>query len=207
VYAVPDRRLLAVALGCAAMVLTSCSSAPPVAEKGFNGSRLSTPYVVPATPLRDTDGAAYSLTEQTTKPVTLVFFGFTNCPDICNLVMANIAQSLVRLDEEDRDEVDVVFVTTDPARDDEQALRRYLDAFDDSFIGLTGKLDDIVGIGDAFHVFMEQEDKLPTGGYNVTHTTHVFAVDDADEVPLLWSRETSPAQLAADLHQLLHPKS
>jgi len=204
---VPDRRRLAAALACAGLLRTACANAPSVTEDGFNGSQPSDPYVAPATALRDTDGASYSLTKQTTKPVTLVFFGFTNCPDICNMVMANIAQSLLRLDEDDRDDVDVVFVTTDPARDDEQALRRYLDAFDDSFIGLTGRLDDIVDIATSFHVFMEREEKLPTGGYDVTHTTHVFAVDSADEVPVLWSRETSPAQLAADLHLLLHPTS
>jgi protein SCO1/2 len=206
VYAVRDRRLAA-ALVCAAFALTACAKAPSVAEDGFNGSEPSNPYDAPATQLRDTDGTAYSLTEQTTKPVTLVFFGFTNCPDICNMVMANITQSLLRLDEDDRDDVDVVFVTTDPARDDGPTLRRYLDAYDDGFIGLTGKLDDLVTVGDAFHVFMEREAKLPTGGYDVTHTTHVFAVDSSDQVPVLWSRETTPAQLAADLHLLLHPKS
>ena len=73
----PDRRRPGagrawVGLACAALVLTACSSAPPVAEEGYNGSQPSTPYAVPATQLRDTDGAAYSLTEQTTKPVTLV---------------------------------------------------------------------------------------------------------------------------------------
>jgi protein SCO1/2 len=203
---VPDRRRLAAALACAALLLTGCAKAPSVAQEGFNGSEPSKPYAVPATQLRDTDGAAYSLTKQTTKPVTLVFFGFTNCPDICSMVMANITQSLLRLDKDDRNQVDVVFVTTDPARDDEKTLRRYLDAFDKGFIGLTGKLGDIVGVATAFHVFMEREAKLPTGGYDVTHTTHVFAVDSADEIPVLWSRETSPAQLAADLHLLLHPQ-
>lgn len=202
----PDRQRLAAALAAAALVLTACSEAPPVADGAFNGSLPSKAYDVPATPLRDTDGAAYSLTKQTTKPVTLVFFGFTNCPDICNLVMANITSGLLRLDEDDRDEVDVVFVTTDPARDDEQTLRRYLDAFNDRFIGLTGRLDDIVGIGEAFKVYMKREPKLPTGGYNVTHTTHFFAVDANDQVPVLWSADTTPAQLAADLHKFLHPQ-
>ena len=203
----PDRRRLAAALACAALVLSACSESPSAADGSFNGSRPSTAYAAPATALRDTDGAAYSLTEQTTKPVTLVFFGFTNCPDICNLVMANITSGLLRLDEQDREKVDVVFVTTDPARDDEPALRRYLDAFNDRFIGLTGSLDDIVDIGTAFKVYMKREPKLPTGGYNVSHTTHFFAVDAHDQVPVLWSADTTPAQLADDLHLLLHPQS
>jgi protein SCO1 len=203
---VRERPLLGVLLASAALVLTACSEAPPAPDGAFNGSQPSTAYAVPGTQLRDADGAAYSLVEQTTKPVTLVFFGFTNCPDICNLVMANIASGLLRLDEDDRDDVDVVFVTTDPARDDGPTLRRYLDAFNDRFIGLTGPLDDIVDIGEAFHVFMKREPKLPTGGYNVSHTTHYFAVDGNDQVPVLWSADTTPAQLAADLHKLLHPQ-
>ena len=58
----------------------------------------------------------------------MVFFGYTNCPDICRAVMANLASALTRLDEADRDDVEVVFVTTDPARDTAPVLRSYLDA-------------------------------------------------------------------------------
>ena len=71
----------------------------PAAEGGYHGAVLEQPYVVPETPLTDTDGEPYSLAADTDKPLTLVFFGYTHCPDICQVVMANLASALTRLDE------------------------------------------------------------------------------------------------------------
>ena len=125
-------------------VLTGCSNGEP--EVGdFNGAVLDQPYTVPDADLTDTGGEPYSLAADTDKPLTLVFFGYTHCPDICQTVMANVAAGLTRLDEAEREQVEVVFVTTDPARDDEQALRTYLDRFDPTFLGLTGDLATITG--------------------------------------------------------------
>lgn len=185
-----------------AVLLTGCAKSD-LATQGFNGSELKDAWTVPGTGLRDTDGAAYSLAADTDKPVTLVFFGYTNCPDICSMVLANLTGALARLDDGERERVDVVFVTTDPARDDAAALRRYLDAFDEDYVGLTGPMPEITAVAEGFHVFFENAEKLPTGGYDVVHDDHVFVVDEADEVPLLWSRETSQAQYAADLQLLL----
>ncbi len=116
-------------------------------SEALTGAVLDQPYVVPATPLTDTDGASYSLADSTDKRLTLVFFGYTHCPDICPLVMSTLASAVSRLDDADRDQVDVVFVTTDPARDTDQVLRNYLDRYDPTFIGLTGPLTDIVQVG------------------------------------------------------------
>ncbi len=103
----------------------------------------------------------------TDKDLTLVFFGYTNCPDICGAVMSSLAAAMTRLDESDRDRVDVVFVTTDPARDDEATLRRYLEHFDPSVVGLTGDLDTISAVALPLGVGVEKGKKLPTGGYEV----------------------------------------
>ena len=109
----------------------------------------------------DTDGAAFSLTDDTDKDLTLVFFGYTNCPDICGQVMATLAGTLTRFDEEQKERVDVVFVTTDPARDDEAVTQDYVSAFDPSIIGLTGDLDDIVEVGKSLAVGVEQGGQAP----------------------------------------------
>lgn len=177
-------------------------------EAGYYGSVISNPYVVPETPeLQDTDGADYSLAGSTDKPLTIVFFGYTNCPDICKMVMANIASGMTRLDDDQRKQVDVAFVTTDPARDDGPTLRRYLDRYGDGMIGLTGPLDDLVTLGDAFHVYMKRERKLPSGGYDVSHTTHYFALNSDNEVPVTWSQDTAPADFANDVVKLLEEES
>ena len=190
---------LLLATGCA-----SGESATGHDHQGMSGTRIKNPFDAPATPLTDTDGAAYSLADDTDKPLTLLFFGYTHCPDICQMVMANITSALARLDESDRSKVDVVFVTTDPSRDDGKTLRSYLERFGDGMIGLTGDLDTIVGIGKAFGVYMEHEDKLATGGYDVSHSTNVFAIDENDQAPVTWGAQTSPATLAEDITTFLH---
>ena len=201
-------RLLAPVL-TAALLLAGCASGTSegTEHQGVHGTTLKAPFEAPATPLTDTDGAPYSLADQTDKPLTLLFFGYTNCPDVCQMVMANIASALARLDEAERADVDVVFVTTDPSRDDRKTLRRYLARFGDGLTGLTGDLDTIVDVARSFGVFMEHEAKLPTGGYDVSHSTNVFAIDADDETPVTWRAETLPGDLAADITHLLEADS
>lgn len=194
------RRSLAVALVLVGLLSAACGSEP--AE--FTGSRLEDPYAAPATQLTDTDGKPYSLASSTDKPLTLVFFGYTHCPDYCPLVLNNIAAAINRLEDDEREQVDVVFVTTDPARDDEKALRAYLDRYREDFIGLTGSLEAIIEAGDPLHVYVNDGMKLPSGGYDLGgHSTFTLAIDDRDQAVALWNQETSSTEFAADIHTLL----
>ena len=202
----PDRgrptRPLAAVLTAALISLTACGGGEPE-QAAFRGAVLEEQYVVPQKPLVDTEGEPFSLAGDTDARLTLVFFGYINCPDICQVVMASLASAMTRLSEEDRAQVDVVFVTTDPARDDEQALREYLDRFDPSFVGLTGDLRTIVEVGKPLKVFIEKGEKLPSGGYDVTHGTQVTAIDHRDRVPVVWTQGTSASEFASDIHTLL----
>ncbi len=164
---------------------------------------LDPPFEVSSTPLVGTDGAPYSLTADTDKDLTLVFFGYTHCPDICGQVMASLAGMLSRLDDAEKDRLDVVFVTTDPARDDEATVEKYVDAFDPSIVGVTGDLDDIIEVGRSMAVGVDQGEKLPSGGYEVTHGTQVIGIDSADEAPVYWKADVSQTQLAHDVTALL----
>jgi protein SCO1/2 len=170
---------------------------------GMHGAVLTDPYVVPDLTLTATDGSDFSLTKDTTKPLTLVFFGYTHCPDICQVVMADIASALTRLPEDQREDVGMLFVTSDPARDDPATLREYLDRYDPDFEGVTGKLSTIVRAANALGVAIEEGATLPSGGYEVTHGTQIIAVDDRDRSPIVWTQGTSAAQLAEDISALL----
>lgn len=188
----------------AALCLYALSACGGGGDDGeFHGQRLDPPFVVPTAPLTDTEGADFSLTADTDKPLTLVFFGYTNCPDICGVVMGNLASAMTRLSDSDRDDVDVVYVTTDPARDTAGVLRSYLDRLDPGFIGLTGDLDDIVATGKPLGVGVSEGERLPSGGYDVTHGTTIAGIDSHDEAPVYWSEATSAAEFAADIHTLL----
>lgn len=192
------RTLLAVSL---LALVAACGGSGEAAE--LSGTELDPPFEVSSTPLVDTEGAAYSLSEDTDKDLTLVFFGYTNCPDICGQVMATLAGTLTRLDDEQKERLDVVFVTTDPARDTGQVVQEYVDAFDPSIIGLTGDLSDIVEVGRSLAIGIDKGTKLPSGGYDVTHGTQVMAIDAADQTPVFWDYDVSQAQLAHDVTMLL----
>jgi protein SCO1/2 len=113
-----------------------------------------------------------------------------------------------KLDDADRAKVDVVFVTTDPARDTPTALRSYLDRFDPTFIGLTGDIHTIAAIAKPLAVYVAEGQKLPSGGYDLnSHSTQVTGIDSRDRSRVLWTRDTSPAQFADDIHTLLQKSS
>lgn len=186
--------------------LTACGGSGGDGD-AFHGTRLDPPFEASSVSLTDTDGSPYSLTEDADTDLTLVFFGYTHCPDICQVVMSSLASAMTRLDDADRDRVNVVFVTTDPARDTEAVLATYLSHFDPTFVGLTGDLDDIAAVGKAFAVGITQGEKLPSGGYDVTHGTTITGMERGGSAPVYWSEETSSAQFAADIHTLLQEES
>jgi protein SCO1/2 len=170
---------------------------------GMHGAVLDTPYTLADATLTDSGGRPFALRDELDEDVTLVFFGYSHCPDICQAVMADLASTVARLDEADAERVQVWFVTTDPARDDAATLRTYLDRFDPAFEGLTGRLPDIVEVARSMHVPIEKGPELASGGYDVTHGTPILAVTPAGEVPVLWTEGTSAAKLAEDVTALL----
>ncbi len=111
---------------------------PPLA-----GTALQNPVAVGDVALRGSDGQGVALSSFAGNYL-LVFFGYTRCPDVCSLVMADLTLAVARLPDEIRDDVQVAFVTSDPARDTPAALRAYLDRFDQDFVGFTGELETIV---------------------------------------------------------------
>ncbi len=185
-----------------AVLLAGCGG-PSTSDAEFAGTVLDPPFEVDGEPLTDTAGAPYSLVDDTDKPLTLVFFGYTHCPDICGLVMSNLTTGLNQLDDADRDQVDVVFVTTDPSRDDADVLGDYLDQYADGYVGLTGPLATITAVARPLGIAVEKGDKLPSGGYDVTHGTQVIGIDGDDQAPVFWGQETSAAQFRTDIETLL----
>jgi len=184
----------------ALLLIAACSDDDKATE--LSGSPVDPPFTVSSQELVDTDGEPFSLTEDSEKRLTLVFFGYTNCPDICDKVLSNLSSAMTRLSDADHDQVDVVFVTTDPERDTEEVVRRYVDRYDPEFIGVTGELGDIEQVAASVGVGMGE--KLPSGGYEVdAHTTTVTGIDIDDEAPIYWSQDTSPSEFAEDIHTLL----
>ena len=211
------RAVAAVGAATLALVLAGCggsdaSDGRAVAnvsiqdDDGLHGVVLPKPYDVPDVTLTDAAGKPYDLPADATKPLTLVFFGYTHCPDICQVVMANIASSLTRLDPAQRAKVQMEFVTTDPARDDVRTIHSYVQRFDPAFDGLTGDLPTIVRLGKAFDVPIEKGEKLASGGYDVAHGTQIVGLLPDGRAPFVWTEGTDPAALAEDISTILDDK-
>jgi protein SCO1 len=157
---------------------------------------------MPEISLTDTSGRPYNLATTPSKPATLLFFGYTHCPDVCITVLSDVALAMKRLAPADRDQIQFIFVTTDPARDTEKPIRRYLDRFDPSFVGLTGPLPMIKRAATQVGVDIEGVEKLPSGGYEVGHSAQVIGFSRNSGV-VLWTPGTSIAALKHDFALLV----
>src|SRR5579864_8135641 len=119
-------------------ILASLAPAQQGRSDTYRGGVVTPPLPKPKFVLTDTSGAAFDFRQSTDGYVTLLFFGYTNCPDQCPMHMADLGAALKKLPADIADRVKLVFVTTDPTRDSADVVRRWLDLFDRRFIGLTG---------------------------------------------------------------------
>ncbi len=199
--------LLAIGVLFAAAACTPASgpmapthSGDPAGYRG--GASLDTPYTMPEVTLTDTAGQPYNLATTPSKPVTLLFFGYTHCPDVCNTVLGDTASALQRMEAADRDQIQLVFVTSDPARDKPKVIRAYLDRFDPTFVGLTGSLATIKSAAGQVGVDISGKEVLPSGGYEVGHSAQVIGFDRQAGV-VLWTPDSPIGDLTHDFGLLV----
>jgi protein SCO1/2 len=157
--------------------------------------------------LADADGNAFSFREETKSQLALLFFGYTNCPDICPVHMAGIASVLRDLPWEVRDRIRVVFVSTDPERDTPERMREWLSGFDLRFIGLRGDLDEVNRIQTELALPPAVRLAVPTEGvdgasYEVGHAAQVL-VFGAGDLRLAYPFGTRQADWKHDLPLLV----
>lgn len=149
--------------------------------------------------LTDPDGRTRSLADFRGKAVML-FFGFTQCPDVCPTALARAAE-VRRLLGADADRVQAIFVTIDPERDTPALMRAYTQSFDPTFLGLYADAATTAATAQEFRVFYQ---KVPTGGsYTMDHTAITYIFDPQGRLRLAMRHDLSAAQFAADIRALL----
>jgi len=196
--------LLLCAIGCTAPTKPDVvvrRNADPAGYVG--GASLPEPYTMPDATLTDTNGNAYNLVSSPSKPVTLMFFGYTHCPDVCIGVLSEVATALSRMPAESRDQVQMIYVTTDPARDTPKVVGKYLERFDPSFLGLTGSLSTIKSVANRVGVDIQGKNRLPSGGYEVGHSAQVIGFDRQHRGVVLWTPSTPIGDLTRDFELLV----
>lgn len=171
--------------------------------EGYRGASIPQPYQLPDATFTDSTGGQFNLRTTSSKPVELFFFGYTNCPDVCIAAMSDLATALNRMEPQVREQVQVVFVTTDPARDTPAAMKSYLERFDPSFVGVTSDLPEIKKVGEQVGVDFDQMDPLPSGGYEVAHSAQVIGFDSKRDGVVVWTQGTAIGDLMADFNLLV----
>jgi protein SCO1/2 len=188
----PRRRLLVA--GSAALV-AACQPAAPA----FHGIDLTGADYAKGFRLRDPEGRTRTLADFKGQAV-LLFFGFTQCPDVCPTALARAAQAKALLGELGA-RLQVVFVTVDPERDTPQVLQAYTKAFDESFLALYGSLDETAELARNFKAYYK---KVPTGAsYTMDHTALSYVYDPAGQLRVVLRHDQTAEQYAQDLRRLL----
>jgi protein SCO1/2 len=169
----------------------------------YRGGMVTPPLPKPKFILTDTASAPFDFWQQTRGRVTLLFFGYTRCPDVCPLQMASIASGLKQLPANVVDQIAVVFVTTDPKRDTPVALRNWLDHFDKRFIGLTGSDSDIEAAQHAAALPLARQAPLGDRDYQVAHASFVIAYTKDDFGHVVYPGGVTQEDWVRDLPRLV----
>jgi len=196
-----NRRQLCL-LGAAALT-AGCDKLPGVsaAKPGFKaiditgadyGSKLSLP---------DQNGQLRTLADFKGK-LTVIFFGYTQCPDVCPTTMAELAQVKKALGK-DGERVQGVFITIDPERDTPELLKAYMGSFDPSFIALRGTLEQTAATAKDFKVFYAKVPGKSEGSYTMDHTAGSYIFDASGKLRLFTRYGSGAEALTADLKTLL----
>jgi len=199
-------RVLRISISAALLALTACANHDrEAAIKGLRGVKFAPPHAKTDFTLEDTQGKPFHFVRDTKGAVTLLYFGYTYCPDVCPLQLANIASALKQMSPEDQAKVRVIFVTTDPNRDTPERLRSWLDNFDKRFIGLRGGLDSVNAVGATFGLppstmeMMDPKAAGPVAMYGMGHAAQVLAFTPDDSLRTEYPCGFTIADYANDL--------
>jgi protein SCO1/2 len=195
------RRLLATACAALGVLATAgCgergSAAAPFKAVDITGADYGRSLSLP-----DVEGRVRTLDDFKGKAV-VVFFGFTQCPDVCPTTMTELAEVKRQLGPQG-DRLQTVFVTVDPERDTPEQLKRYMAAFDPSFVALRGTPEQTEAVAKAFKVYYKKVDGKEPSAYTVDHTAGAYVFDPQGRLRLFARYGQPVADWVADLRQLL----
>jgi protein SCO1/2 len=166
--------------------------------------------LAPGSPQAAAIGGPFRLTDQNGRTVTeqdlnghpsLVFFGFTHCPDVCPTTLFDMSEVMRALGA-DADRTHGVFITVDPERDTQPVLKDYLSSFDPHLSGLTGDLASITAVAKEYRVYFKKV-PLDDGSYTMDHTAIVYLMDKEGRFVSPFSLKRTPEAAAADLRRYL----
>ena len=201
------RLILALALTGGLLALPGCGVSAEGGGRTYRGAMLPHAIPRPSFTLTDTHGQPFDFRAKTDSTVTLLFFGYLNCPDVCPVHLTNIASVLRRMPYDVARNIRVVFVTTDPERDTPAKLQKWLADFDPSFIGLRGTPEQVKAIEKSVDVAPAVPGAPDSSGnYEVGHAAQVIAFTPDDSAHVVYPFGTRQADWVHDLPLLAQVK-
>jgi protein SCO1 len=192
-----SRRSFCVLALCASLMgLSACADKPSFRNTDITGAEFAREFA-----LTDHNGQARTLADFKGKAV-VVFFGFTQCPDVCPTTLAEMTEAVKQLGS-DGNKLQVLFITIDPERDTPELLKKYVPAFHPSFLGLTGNAEAIAKVAKEFKVFYQKSAGKTPGSYTMDHTANSYVFDPQGRVRLVVKHGLGAEPLVHDLKQLL----
>lgn len=180
-------------------LLAGCGGPPRFVSTDVTGAEFGRDFA-----LTDPSGQVRHLADYRGKAV-VIFFGYTQCPDVCPTTLSGMAETMKLLGE-DAKRVQVLFVTLDPERDTRELLAAYVPQFYPSFVGLSADLPTTAATAMEFKVFFQKQAGSTPQTYTIDHTATSYAYDPQGRLRLLVKYTESPQNLAADLRLLLAGK-
>jgi protein SCO1/2 len=192
-----------------ALLLAGCAQPQPAAEHNHAveadpmsaGTVLDPPTELVDFSMASSRGAPLSLADLKGRP-TLVFFGFTNCPDVCPTTMAEFKRARDALGA-DGERVNYLLISVDPERDTPEVLARYVEAFDPAFVGLQGDEATLRRIGRDFGLYYEQQPPAADGSYSVDHSAAAYLLDSEARLRVVYSYGTPYTTFVRDIRGML----
>lgn len=191
--------VLAVALALAYAVAPASAASAPATAPMLKAGVFDPAREAPEFSLRGTDGRDLKMSSHRGK-IVLLAFGYSSCPAVCPTTLATFAETRRRLGAAAAN-VQVIYVTVDPERDDVAHLKKYLSAFDSTFIGGTGAPDQLAAVRKAYGISAE---KIGTGdSYSYSHSSFTYLIDRTGRIRALMPYGHSPQDYVHDLTILL----
>ena len=185
-------------IACSAGLLGACSKedAPQFKSIDLTGADYAKNFVLP-----DQNGQIRSLKDFAGK-VVVVFFGFTQCPDVCPTSMAELAQIKKSLGA-DSDKLQAIFITVDPERDTPELLKAYMGNFDPTFLALRPAIDKLPEVAKDFKIYYKKVEGKTPGSYSMDHSAGSYVYDARGQIRLYNRYGSGPEGLTSDIRMLL----
>ncbi|MBX3675609.1 MAG: SCO family protein [Rhodocyclaceae bacterium] len=182
-----------------ALLLAGCDTQPQFGNTDISAAGYATDFA-----LTDHNGKPRTMADFRGKAV-VIFFGYTQCPDVCPTTMTGMAEAMKLLGE-DASKVQVLFVTVDPERDTPQLLAQYVPVFNPSFLGLYADAQTIARTAQEFRIFYKKQPGSTPTTYTVDHTAGSYVYDPQGRLRLYVKHGEKPEVIAKDLRLLIAGK-